>query len=228
MKTREEILKEKYGFSKASYKYIPKGAEILKSIGQVVICVDYTRQEDGTWKTEYQKALIIKISDFDPLTMTYKCKYKIGEDGDEQELQIIPEGYSWGNPEETGWMKRFLPYSLHCQFVEDELFYSHLADLYESKKTLDIEFLFNLSQSKEKKTQLKYSRHISAVIRLSGEKEVLYFRIQDITLRHKSGKSYSLKISDGENSYTFMITSDQEEYDFENIGKIKIIDLCTN
>lgn len=228
MKTREEILKEKYGFQKASYKYIPKGAEILKSIGQIVIYVEYTKKEDGTWEDKYQKAEILEISGYDPMTMTYKCKYKVAGESETQELQIIPEGYSWGNPEETGWMKRFIPYSLHCKLVEDELFYSRLKDLYNTRDTLKVENLLELSQSKEKETQLKYSRHIGALIKLDESEDVLYFRIQDLNLRHKAGKSYTLRISDGENAYQMMIESNQGEYDFESLGKLKIIDLCTD
>ena len=37
MKTRQEILKERYGFDKGSYQYVPRGAEILKMIGQTAL-----------------------------------------------------------------------------------------------------------------------------------------------------------------------------------------------
>ena len=52
MKTREQILKEKYGFDKGSYKYVPRGSEILKYQGQVVLHVWYKKKEDGTAATK--------------------------------------------------------------------------------------------------------------------------------------------------------------------------------
>ena len=100
-----KALKKRYGFNKGDYKYIPAGGEILKYIGQPMIFVDFKKDENGDWQSNFETAFIDSISDFDPMTMTYNCKYKL-VDGVQKEIRIIPEGFSWGNPEETGEMKR--------------------------------------------------------------------------------------------------------------------------
>ena len=227
MKTRVEILKKNYGFNKASYKYIPAGGEIFKYIGQLVIYIDRKRKESGEWEADVKKAIIESIDDYDPMTMTYNCHYKVAGDDEVKELRIIPEGYSFGNPEETGVMQNFLPYSTHCHLVEDELFYGRLKELYDTKDTMSIEDLSTISKSKDKESILKYSHNIGCIIKLDEcPDEVLYFRIHSLSLRHKVGSSYVLSYSDGETSHKIQINSSDKEYDFEGLGKFKIIDLA--
>ena len=230
METREELLKKKYGYNKASYKYIPAGSVILKYIGQIVILIDF-KKESEEWKIESVKhAQIVSISDFDPMTMTYLCKYKLNEDekdSNPREIRIVPEGFSWGNPEETGEMKRFMPYSLHCELVEDEAFWSRLSDLWEKRSTLKVEELTTISQSKERETLLKYSHNIGALIKLNKSGDYLWTRITGLSISHKVGTKYKLKFENDKETWTMLIDSGDTVYDFENgIGQVKIIDLA--
>ena len=226
MKTRQEILKEKYGFQKGSYKYVPRGAEILKLIGQNVIKVDYQKKEDGTWDTKFGPVLLVSISDFDPVCMSYQCKYREGDQ--EEEFKMIPEGYSWADSDDVTHIIRLLPGSMHCQLMEDELFHERLKELWKTRSTLDFTALIGLASSKDKDTTLRYSHNLGCLIQLDGEDDVLYFRIHKLSLKHRAGKEYSLSVWDGEdNPVKALIQSDQTEYDFElGTGKFKIIDLC--
>ena len=230
METREELLRKKYGYNKASYKYIPAGSVILKYMGLIVVYIDF-KKDDDDWKMEtVEKAQINSISDYDPMTMTYLCKYKLSSDKPEdsdREIRIVPEGFSWGNPEETGEMKRFMPYSLHCQLVEDEAFWIRLSELWDSRDTMALEGLTTISQSKEKDAVLKYSHNIGALIKLESG-ELLWTRLHGLTLTHKAGNKYKLKFENEKESWTMMISSDEKVYDFENgIGQVKIIDLAS-
>ena len=234
MKTRSEILKERYGFNKASYDYIPKGAEIMKNIGQTVIFVDHKKNQNGEWDANFKTVILTSLSDYDPVTMTYLAKYKEKiEDTEEKEFRMIPEGYSFGNPEETGFMYRFLPYSLHCKLVEDELFYTRLSQLYKERDTLEVDQLYGLATSKDKEATLKYSRHLAAVIKLDDEREpnpdnILYFRLHGFGLKHRNGNKYAMMVEDSEgNKHRLLVDSDQKEYEFEDIGTMKIIDLIS-
>jgi len=236
MKSRSEILKDRYGFNKAGYKYIPRGSEILKSIGQTVILVEHTRDDQGKWDAKFKTVILVSISDFDPVTGTYLTKYREkSEDGntdEDKEFRMIPEGYSFGNPEETGEMKRFLPYSLHCQLVEDEIFYSRLAQLYKERDTLTTEQLYGLATSKDKNSTLKYFRHLAVVIKLGDDdpstQNILYFRLHGLGLKHRNGKNYALSVEDGQdNKYRQMIDTEMTEYPFEDVGTFKIIDLAS-
>ena len=226
-RTRIEILKGKYGFNKFSYEYIPAGSEILKWIGQVVIFCDHKRNESGEWEVKIDKAQILSIADFNPMTMTYKVKYKLDNEEEEKELEIIPEGYSWGNPEETGVMQRFIPYSLHCKLVETEIFYARLKELWGIRKTLPIESLKTISESKEKDKILKYSNHIAAIIKLDDTEDILYFRLHSLKIRHRAGKNYNIAFGDGETVFNIMVDSEQDTYRFEDLGDLKFIDLAS-
>ena len=230
METREQLLKRQYGFNKNSYKFVPAGSEILKYIGQIVVLVNLKKVGDNMWDQDtIEKAQIISITDFDPMTMTYLCKYKVADDKIEdepREIRIIPEGFSWGNSEETGDMKRFIPYSLHCTMVETELFWCHLWDIWKARDTISVDSLLTLSGSKEKESTLKYSHNIGALINLESG-ELLWTRITELNFRHKVGNQYNLKFGNGTDSWTMMITSGDKEYDFENgLGKLKLVDLA--
>lgn len=231
MKTRVEVLKKNYGFSKLDYKYIPAGSEILKYIGQEVVFIHYQKEGENNWTTKSEKAIIVSIEDYDPMTMTYNCKYRLQSSPEKElEVRIIPEGYSWSEPKEDGEVDsfvRFVPYSYHCKLAEDEMLYSRLADLYEKKETLTVEQLKNISESKEKSKTLKYSNHIAAIIKLDESGDILYFRLHDFYLKHRSGTRYAIGLTDSENRvHKMMIDSKDSEYSFENLGKLKLIDLA--
>ena len=221
MITKEALVKN-YGYDRKSYKYIPAGAEILKYIGQIVVLVNY-KKENGIWSSTFEKAAIESIDNFDNITMTYSCKYKVEGSDELKEIRIIPEGFSFGNPEETGEMKRFIPYSLHCQMVEDEVFYSRVASLYEDRKTLPIEALQMISDSKKQDEILKYSRNIGAAIKTDSG--VVWVRLHKLSLHHKSGSKYYLNIGDPKNDWNIVISKEDDEYILHDLGTMKILEL---
>lgn len=220
-----EALKKRYGFNKGSYKYIPAGGEILKYVGQPVIFVDFSRNDEGEWNSTFETAFIKSISEFDPMTMTYLCKYNLS-DGVEKELRIIPEGFSWGDPEETGKMQRFVPTSLHYTLQEDELFYNRLQELYDSRDTLPLESVKLLADSKEQDKTLKYTHNIGAAIKTADGK-VLWIRLQKLGLTHRNGEYYNLSFGDERNRWTVIVKSSDKEYEIEKTGKLKLIDLMS-
>ena len=227
-----EILKKRYGFDKADTKWLLDGGDILKYIGVEVILVDFLRDVNNNWTNKIKKASIISISDYDLMTMTYLCKYRtIDEDKETswREVRINPGGFSFENPEETGKMLRFIPYSLHCKIAEEEALYYRLGELFDKRKTLPIENLKQLSESKEQDKTLNFACNIGAVIK-TEDNQTLYFRIHKLNLRHNYKDNYNLTITDGTNkAYTVPINSSAENYVFkfngENIGLLKIIDI---
>ena len=216
-------LKKTYGFDKGSYKYIAPGAEILKYIGQIVILVDFKKDDEGKWTNTMEKVLIDSIREYDAVTMTYNCIYKT-EDKKRHEVRIIPEGFSWGDPEKSGEMKRFMPYSIHCQLVEDEVFFDRLKRMYKSKENMNVNLLKYISDDKNQEEVLKYSHNIGVVIN-TDEGDICWIRIHKLKLSHKSGKKYYLNFGDDKNNWNLTIESDQKEYEFPEVGKFKIIDL---
>ena len=230
-KTRTEILKERYSFHPDNIKYLLPGAEILKYIGQDVALLEFTKDEEGKWKSVQKKARIDKLYDFEPMTMTYMCDYQVGEiegegyDPEIKSIRIQPEGASYENPEETGEAKRFLPISKRFELIEDGMFYSRVAELWNTRKTLGLEELKALSSSKDQGIQLRYSRNVGAAVVLDEDKTVLYIRIHKLRLQHRNGTKYALRIENDDRSWSCMIDSSDETYDFEGLGRMKIIDL---
>ena len=226
MKTREEILKKRYGFDKGSYNYVPAGSEILKYIGQIVVHVEYRKKEDETWETEFSPVLLESISNFDPLTMTYTAKIKKDKTEESYEFKMIPEGYAWVEKEDTDFIERILPVSMHIKLVEDEEMFARFSELYKNRETLSIDSLLGLASSKDKQATLRYSRHLAVIGEFNSDHSTMYFRIHGIGLRHKSGKTYALSLTDPEgNVHKLLIDSDQTCYPLENISNFKIIDL---
>lgn len=219
-----EALKKRYSFNKGSYKYIPAGGEILKYIGQPMIFVDFKKDENGDWQSTYETAIVESISDFDPMTMTYLCKYKLA-DNEPKEIRIIPEGFSWGDPEETGEMKRFVPTSLHYQLQEDELFFKRLEDLWNERQTIDLDSLKTLSESKEQEKTLKYTHQIGALIKTADDGKFMWVRLWKLGLTHRNGEYYNLSFGDERNRWTVTIKKSDTEYELKDIGTFKLIDL---
>ena len=227
-----EVMKKRYGFDKAAAKWIPGGGEILKLIGVEVIMVDFIRNASSGWTNKIKKAYIKSISDYDPMTMTYLCQYRLVDEDKEtswREIRIIPEGFSFENPEETGKMIRFVPYSLHCKMAEEEAMYCRLGELFDKRKTLPIENLKQISGSKEQEKTLTYACNIGAVIK-TEDNQILYFRIHKLNLRHNYKDNYNLTITDeSKKAYTIPITMSEENYVFkfngDRIGLLKIVDL---
>ena len=219
-----EALKKRYGFNKGSYKYIPAGGEILKYIQQPMIFVDFKRNDEGEWNSTFESAFIESISDFDPMTMTYNLKYKLA-DGVLKEIRVIPEGFSWGDPEETGIMQRFVPTSLHYLLQEDELFYKRLQEIWDSRETMPIESLKTLGESKEQEKTLKYTHNLGALIKTLDDSRLLWIRIYKLGVSHRNGEYYNLSFGDERNRWTVTIKKGDTEYELKDIGTFKLIDL---
>lgn len=231
-KTKKEELKELYGYSTSSLKWVPEGGEILRYIGQDVVFVDFKRT-GSDWSSTYEPAKIINISDFDPITMTYKIDYSLESDGQSHSERIIPEGFSFdiagGGLQDR--MNRFIPQSLHLKCIEEDLFWKRLTELYTKRDTLAISSISNISSSKEQDKTLKYACNIGAVTKTpSGD--ILYFRVHGLKLRHLKDSTCELSIVDSEKrAYTIKgILESSKSWtwtvDGEVIGQLKLIDLA--
>lgn len=235
MKEKQEILEEvkgRYGFSKTDTKWLPEGSSMMEYIGMDVISIDFTKNpETNDWSSTLSKAVIHSLTDYDPMSGTYLCKYSTldMEDGSWKEVRIIPEGFELIGPDSLK-MIRFVPYSLHTKMVETEEFYRRLFILQAKTKTLPIQELNTIVSSSDQSRILEYSHNIGAVIK-TEDNEVLWFRIKNISLRHLHGTKYHLTLTAWDNKRYVLgeIDSNDEEYVFtvnhQDIGKFKIIDL---
>lgn len=224
-KTREQVLIDRYGFNHASYKWILPGAVILEYVGQPVMCLEFAKDEEGKWNVTNKKSVIEDICEFNPLTMTYKCYYRVEDKDDVQTIDLIPEGFSFGNPEETGKMIRFIPYSLHCQMTERELFLDRVKTLMNTRSTLSIDSLKALQESKEQDKTLKYCCNFGMAVELT-DGNILWIRIHKVNIFHKFGNTYSLRLTNDNDTWNVLVKSDESEYNFEDgLGKFKLIDL---
>ena len=77
-KTKFQEFKKRYGFNTGDVKWVLEGGDLLKYVGADLVYIDYKRDpKDGQWDTTVEKAVITKMSDFDPVTMTYQVEYKL-------------------------------------------------------------------------------------------------------------------------------------------------------
>lgn len=226
MKTNKiDSLINQYGFCASSYKWVLPGAEIFKYIGQPVMCLTFIKGEGADeWKKPTRNAAIIKnICNFNPETLSYKCIYHIDDDIIDRTTDIIPEALSL-QPDR---FIRFIPYSLHCRMVEDELFFKKLAKLYNETKTLNIDTIREIANSsvEEKGKTLKYVKNIGMAVKLPDE-NYLWIRIHDLEIVNQEENSLTLSVKNDESSWNVVINSSDEEFDFEDgLGKFKIIEL---
>lgn len=235
MKEKKEILEEmksRYGFSKTDTKWLPEGSSLMEYIGMDIISIDFTKNpETNEWSNVLNRAIIHSLTDFDPMTSTYLCKYSTQdmEPNSWKEVRIIPEGFEIIGPDSLK-MIRFVPYSLHSKMVEAEEFYRRLFIIQAKSKTLPIPELLNVSSSPNQDKILGYDHNIGAVIKLE-DNEVLWFRIKNISLKHLQGTRYHLTLTAWDNKRYVVgeIDSNDECYNFtvnHNIlGNFKIIDL---
>ncbi len=233
-------LKASYSYSKGNYKYIPMASEILKYIGQNVVLVTFKKNwttrmsESGEEVKEYnwtdlpvERAEIISINDYDPITMTYKCKYKVEGNDEEKEVRIQPEGFEFCNTEDESVEEfvRFVPYSYHFRMAEDEFTFSRIAELYEKRDTLELEALRTIADSKNQGQILRYSNNIGAAIKLE-DGTLLWIRLYTLRLKHRQGNKFGLFFSsDEQREWSTVITSDDKSYNIGDWGTMKIIDL---
>lgn len=205
-KSTQEIL-ENYALGKKTLKWVPEGGEILKSIGTEVIFVKFTREDEkSNWITNTSRVFVISIRDFDPMTGTYQIVYRKVDDESKDviEERIIPEGFSFNNPEKDNWMNRFIPMSLHFKLTEEEIFYQRLKRIYDSQPGLPIEKIRDLKSSDQNES-LGYHNYIAAVIDSDIPDGlglgIISFRIYEITPIQMLSKTWSFGIKDKDLNY---------------------------
>lgn len=248
MEKKSDLLKKKYGFKLGSYKYILPGGELMRYIGQPVIRITFTKKpiegavadENGevpsAWENKFDEVTILSLGEFDPMQMTWLCKYKLSNEEEVREVRIMPEGYSFTgeDPEKVGEIIRLIPFSKHHELLEDQNFFLRLEELWKERATLTPEALLTLTKSKGQEATLKYTHNIGALIRLNddaydpaaGESRFLWIRIHKLSLHHNHGSKFNLRFSNDDRSWSFMIDAKDAEFSFEgDLGKFKIIDL---
>ena len=199
MKLEEKIISWSDG--KGNTKFVARGGEILRFIGSELLCVKFEKSDEGNWTAGNPiPVFVISIGDYEPLTQTYKMVYKEKE-SDPKELRITPNGFSWNNPEEDGWMTRFVSYSQHFMIMEEELYYQRLTDLFNSGKgVLEPSLVAQFASGKERKFRLSELNYISVVINtnIPGGLGVgtLAFRVSEVTKVDKRGKKWEIILKD--------------------------------
>ena len=229
---------ESWSLGKNNRKLIPQGGEILKSIGSEMLYVRFERQEDGTWTADNPVTIFVEsIRDYDPMTGTYELVYT--REKKTHTTRITPEGFSFNNPEDDGWMERFVTYSLHFKMMEEELYYNRLRSKFNtSEGVLPIESISVLAGGKQKES-LGYHNYISAVIDTDVEggigMGILAFRISEFTKVDKKARSWSFGLRDWDGFYMYVQKYQETEdkgwvaekftVDGTVLGDLKIMDI---
>jgi hypothetical protein len=239
-KSKVEIL-ESYALGKATTKWIPEGGDILKRIGTEMILVKFSK-ETGEWKTENVRVFILGISGYDAMTGTYEIKYReLGGDDKEDKVEterIIPEGFSFNQPEKDLWMHRFMPYSLHMALTEEEIYYTRLREIFNSRPGLGIDEIRTLAQGNQSES-LGYHNYIAAVIDSDIQgglgQGMISFRIYGLGKIQLVSGGWSLGVMDKDSNYfQVRLETDQEKggtvckgftIDGKLIGDLKILDI---
>ena len=233
-------LKENYSYQPGSYKYVPKGSEILKYVDQDVLLITYKKISEPTgevdeegkeivnsrWETSGTRAYIVSISDHNSFDMTYLCKYRIEDSEEVKEARIIPEGYEYSVGTDVDEFIRFVPYSIHTLMTEDQIFYARVADMYDSKEPIKFEDLRTISDSKNQGQVLRYSHNIGAAVKLE-DGTVLWIRIHALKIKHRQGNKFGLFFSDEDGKqWSALVTPEDTEYSLTGLGTFKILDLA--
>ena len=239
----KEILVSDYSFNKASFKWIPKGGDILESIGQEVVYIEYTREnEEAQWEIKVKRAYIQSIHDFEPMTGTYEIIFTVIGDETEENLlkkeRIIPEGFSYNNPDIHNWMHRFVPYSLHFKLGEVEAHYARLKMLFETRQGMTMADIKKI-QTEDPEKKLGFFNNVQAIINTDIEGGlgigIIAFRVHEISEPKLLSKTwrYGLRDADG-NYFSIRIDKNDENTDVikawtvgeEVIGDLKIMDIA--
>lgn len=232
---------EVYSFNSGSPRWLPRGGELQKYVGQDIVKITYLGDSaDGCWASVQEMVRLLGISDFNEKTMTYKLKYSPVIEKDkplstfkEVEEEIIPEGFSYipsnaTNSTERPEMHRFVPLSYHLRVVEEEAFWKRITGTYDTSKTLPLSEIKKLAEiSKESLVTLTYARRIQATIKSPETGEFLSFRVANMKLEPMIvGNSEILTItSEYGDEFKMTVSPDMESYQVKDLGEIKLIDL---
>lgn len=227
--------KKNYGFNSGSFKWIPKGGDLLECIGQRAIRVSFLKSDDNkdSYTSKEDQVLIKSIWGYNKKTMTYQISYTLPDSEEPEKVyteEIIPEGFSTsiveqslgGDPKD---MHRFIPGYLHLRVIQEDLFFNRLFQLYTLRKTLTEEELYAIDRDRDQNRLLNYCRNIYAICLVDGQ--VCGFRLSKLKIRRNDGGSKRLTVYDSSNnSVSVVIEKDSEEYTIPDIGTMKIIDIC--
>jgi len=228
--------KEDYALSLGSPKWISKGGDILRYIGQSVILVKFRRDSsDLPWTTTTEMVDLVGCSGFEPLTGTYTVAWKEESKEELQSGRLTPEGFSFNVPEVDNWMNRFLPLSLHIQITEAERTYKRFGELWKTRDSMEISEIQKYCLGKQKDT-VAYRNYISLIVNTDVEGGLgvgtTECRIVNFSNPQSSGKYWSVGVRDlNNNFYILQIPKDSETTAFRFsvngtlIGDAKIIDI---
>ena len=226
-KSLKSVLTEDCCFNRASLRFVPEGGEILKYVGCDVFHVKLTRDNsESPWKVDQKMVRILDISNWEPMSGTYKATYTDFENT--YEMRMIPEGFQFENSEETNNMERFVPMSIHFTLTELDVFFKRLEHLFETRPSLPIEAIKKIQESKQEE-QLGYFHNVGLLVK-NPEVGMCFVRIYKITLPVKFGKEWKFSVSDKEgNIFPIKIHEEKDTQHFylngENLGEFKIIDI---
>lgn len=225
----KEVLVSDYTFNPASFKWIPKGGSILEYIGQTVAYIEYTKETDDTeWKTTGKAAYIQSIHDYEELTGTYEILFSvIGEDqeGIIRRERIIPEGFSYNQPDTDNWMHRFTPFSLHYEMIEREQFWNRLGILYNTIPGMTFDELKKFQAQEKVENKLGYFENIHAIINtdIDGGLGVglIAFRVSEITEPKLLSKTWKMGLKDSKGNYIPLTFEKKDLQENSETGIIK-------
>ena len=197
-------LKEEYTYNPAGPEWGIVGGTLAEYLGMEVVKINFKKNAEGEWEQKIGKALLISLTDYDPLTETSllswkEVDYAVPEkDWKRKETRVVGPGFSFGNPEDVGEMTRFLPYSLHVRKVETETLNEKLkfAFLNLSHRAVSLEDLQVLANGKDRKRLLKEVHNLRLVVMPEGEDRVATYRVGDIHVQHQIKSTYKITLSD--------------------------------
>lgn len=231
MSAQLEQVKKNCGYDPASPKWISRGGELMKYLGMEVMRLDFKKNDKGEWENSVGKSLLLQANKYDPNTETLELVWKdvdYSKPESEWEIkktEIVPPGFSFGNPEEKGEMTRFIPYSLHMEKIETEAFYAKLGYLFRLEGDLDrslvLPELMTLASSRDRVNSLCHIHYIAVVIKPVDTEDVYIYRLGDIGIRHQFKSAWKITAKDdyGKNEITLYI-EEPEEKDITNMNHV--------
>lgn len=228
-----DLFKDVYSLSLGSMKWISKGGDILRYVGQNVILVKFSKKsEESEWETTNSLVNVISISGYNKETGTYQIAWKEG-DSEIQTERLTPEGFSFNVPERDLWMHRFLPLSLHMKITEETLAYERFKNLYETRESMSLDKIGEYYRSDQKET-IGYRNYVSLIVDTSDGINVgiTECRIKCFSSLQISNGQYLVSIKDMNNNLLILKIPEKNftdafkiKFDGTYIGMGKIIEI---